>query len=63
MTQCLNNLEIEVESRSEPTFKPNVERSFRSAQDFYHFYFYSNNINSYKDFENNIEKIIDAYNA
>ena len=63
MTQCLNNLEIEVESRSEPTFKPNVERSFRSDQDFYPFYFYSNNINSYKDLENNIEKIIDAYNT
>ncbi|EGZ31301.1 hypothetical protein [Malacoplasma iowae] len=61
MTQCLNNLDIEVESKNEPASKVNVERSLRSAQDFYPYYFYINNMKSCEDFEKNVEKIIETY--
>lgn len=62
MTYCLNQLGIEVESKSEPTFKPNVERSFLNAQNFYPIFFFNNNIKTKDDLENNLEILVKAYN-
>lgn len=62
MTYCLNQLGIEVESKSEPTFKPNVERSFWNAQNFYPIFFFKNNIKTKNNLENNLQILVNAYN-
>lgn len=62
MTYCLNQLGIEVESKSEPTFKPNAERTFLNAQNFYPIFFFNNTIKTKDDLENNLEILVKAYN-
>ncbi|WP_426461415.1 hypothetical protein [Mycoplasma hafezii] len=60
--KALNKRGIKLLTWSNPTFKPNVERSFLTAQMNYPLFFYENQINSIKSLNDNWEFIVDFYN-
>lgn len=62
LAQTLNTLNIELICDSSPTFKPNVERSFDTAQHFYPFYAYQNKITSIEEFAKRIDEFAIASN-
>lgn len=62
LTHCLNKLEIEVKSESQPTFKPNVERSFKNAQQIYYKLFIKNGLDTKEKIQENCKLIVDMYN-
>ncbi|BAC44330.1 transposase for IS1202-like insertion sequence element [Malacoplasma penetrans HF-2] len=62
LTYCLNKLEIQVKSESQPTFKANVERSFKNAQQIYYKLFLKHGLNTKEKIQKNYQLIVDAYN-
>lgn len=63
MQESLNALDIELLCDSSPTFKPNVERSFYTAQYFYPKLAYLKKINTIELFSKNIDKFGEEYNV
>ncbi|WP_436358467.1 hypothetical protein ACR34G_02925 [Mycoplasma sp. 480] len=62
MVQELKNRGIQVFSSSIATHKPNVERSFKSSQQFYPLYFFKKKFKSIEDLNSNHNDIINSYN-
>jgi len=60
--KALIQLGVKLLTSSQPTFKPNVERAFQNAQNYFPGFYKSKGINTEKEMQENIEETIKAYN-
>ena len=63
MGEMLSEFNIILGTSSSPTYKPNVERAFQNAQNWFPYYFMNKNFNTIDDLRNNSTSIIKAYNS
>ena len=58
----LKKLDIEIITSSDPTSKPNVERSFHNAQQLYPLICFKESINTFEKLQKNVDKLTKIYN-
>lgn len=63
MGEMLSEFDIVLGTSSSPTYKPNVERAFQNAQNWFPYYFMNKGFNTIKDLRNNSSAIIKTYNS
>ena len=63
MGEMLYEFDIVLGTNSSPTYKPNGERAFQNAQNWFPYYFMNKSFNTVDDIRKNLLVIIEAYNS